>query len=282
MDYNTFISREEYIKFREEVSSDRLAFAKFLADKNKKKDFNMDGFCEFCHKPTTFKVDWLYSDGIVPNYRERMLCQHCGLNNRQRFIAFLVRKQLEKEAGKTVYLYEQVTGFYKLIYSMYSKDHMIIGSEYLGHSKKKGEVVNGLRHEDALDLSFQNSSLDLVVSQDVLEHVPDYLKAIEESYRVLKKGGLFILSIPFHINRDITQQRAKLQDDNVLEYSLPPEYHGNPVDENGSLVFFDYGWDLLDHFKTIGFHDISLVSYWNYFSGHIGGTDQFIFIATKN
>ncbi|GAG05343.1 unnamed protein product, partial [marine sediment metagenome] len=40
------------------------------------------------------------------------------------------------------------------------------------------------------------SSLDLVVASHVIEHVPDDLKAINETHKVLKKGGVAIVSTP--------------------------------------------------------------------------------------
>lgn len=277
---NNFYNKDEYLNYIYNISKERISFAEFLGSKNSNKKFQIDGYCKFCDESVSFNVDWLYSNLLVPNYRERMICSICGLNNRQRFIASLLKIELEGTANKKVYIYEQVTKFYKNIYLNFSKKHEIIGSEYLGFEKNKGELVNGIRHEDALDLSFEDSSLDIIISQDVLEHVPNYVQAIRESYRVLKEKGILLISVPFDFNKDITEQRAKI-DNNELVHLLPEVYHGNPIDENGSLVFFDYGWDLLEQFKHNGFKNIFLVSYWNYFYGHIGGSDQFIFIAIK-
>lgn len=45
-------------------------------------------------------------------------------------------------------------------------------------------------------LTFQNSTFDVVCCFDVIEHIEDYKKAIEEIYRVLKSDSLFIISTP--------------------------------------------------------------------------------------
>ena len=45
-------------------------------------------------------------------------------------------------------------------------------------------------------LPFKDEVFDNVVSGDVLEHVQDKLKYLEEAYRVLKCGGVFILNTP--------------------------------------------------------------------------------------
>lgn len=48
-------------------------------------------------------------------------------------------------------------------------------------------------------LPIESASVDIVLSNQVLEHVLDERKAVEESFRVLKAGGLFIGSVP-HIS----------------------------------------------------------------------------------
>lgn len=49
------------------------------------------------------------------------------------------------------------------------------------------------------DLPFADNSVDLVVTQEVLEHVPLPLKAMEEIRRVLKPGGIAFVQLPFII-----------------------------------------------------------------------------------
>ena len=49
----------------------------------------------------------------------------------------------------------------------------------------------------ALCLPFQDNSLRFVVSQEVLEHLPDPELAVRETFRVLAPGGLFYLQTPF-------------------------------------------------------------------------------------
>lgn len=46
------------------------------------------------------------------------------------------------------------------------------------------------------ELPFKDVSFDNVVGGDVLEHVQDKIKYLEETYRVLKPGGVFILNTP--------------------------------------------------------------------------------------
>ncbi|MCX8050261.1 MAG: class I SAM-dependent methyltransferase, partial [Methylohalobius sp.] len=50
-------------------------------------------------------------------------------------------------------------------------------SNYYGEQYKSGEIVNGVMHQDLMRLSFEDGSIDLVLSSDVLEHVSDPYKA---------------------------------------------------------------------------------------------------------
>ncbi len=48
----------------------------------------------------------------------------------------------------------------------------------------------------AEDLKFEDGKFDIVFSNEVLEHVEDDYKAVDEVHRVLKKGGEFIIFTP--------------------------------------------------------------------------------------
>ncbi|MFN3840955.1 MAG: class I SAM-dependent methyltransferase [Cyclobacteriaceae bacterium] len=54
-----------------------------------------------------------------------------------------------------------------------------------------------IRKEDATNISFADNTFDLVLANHVLEHIPDYKKALSEIWRVLKPGGTAILQTPF-------------------------------------------------------------------------------------
>jgi SAM-dependent methyltransferase len=49
---------------------------------------------------------------------------------------------------------------------------------------------------DAMRLPFQDSSFDLIVALDILEHLPDDQAALCEFQRVLKPGGRVVASVP--------------------------------------------------------------------------------------
>ena len=46
------------------------------------------------------------------------------------------------------------------------------------------------------DIPFENESFDMVTSFDVLEHIDDDEAVIREAMRILKPGGLFVVTVP--------------------------------------------------------------------------------------
>ena len=265
---------------------ERFAFEKRIAIENiSNPGWEMHGHCEICSKTTVFLMDWSnsynYPECKMPSFREGLLCPGCMLSNRLRFMAKYLTRQVQ-ENGKDytdVYLYEQVTNFYKYVKNNLNKAD-VIGSEYLGANRISGEIIDGIRHEDALSLSFLDDSIDIMVSNDVYEHVPDIGKALQEACRVLRSGGKLLFSIPFQSAEPNSRQRVTFIE-NELQYLLPEQYHGNPISEKGSLVFYDFGWDILETCKDAGFKDAYMLAYYSINLGYIGHGIQYIFVAEK-
>jgi GT2 family glycosyltransferase/SAM-dependent methyltransferase len=97
--------------------------------------------------------------------------------------------------------------------------------------------------EDLTRLTFADRSFDIVISQDVIEHVPDPAAAFAEIVRVLRPGGAHVFTVPYNPGVPKSIARARL-DPHGIEYFLPPAYHGDPIRADGALVFTDFGGDL--------------------------------------
>jgi len=264
------------------VAVERLESERSLSEKySGKLSWILEGYCACCETDAEFLVDQRYAlDGGTPNFRERLTCGRCGLNNRHRFVAAYMKNLLQNSASASrVFCYEQVSNFYRYL-SRQKKIADVIGSEYLGADRSPGETINGVRHEDALQLSFTDGSFDFIVSNDVFEHVPDIEKALKEACRCLKRGGRLIFSVPFFTDQKKTVQRTILKDNRIV-YLLPECYHGNPVSQKGSLVFYDFGWDILELCRESGFRDAYMVSYYSRECGHMGNAMQYLFCAEK-
>jgi SAM-dependent methyltransferase len=162
-----------------------------------------------------------------------------------------------------------VTPIYQWAKKYLGNSHRIIGSEYLGYEYKGGEIINGIQHENIEILSFKNNEFDLIISNDVFEHVPNPGIAFKECSRVLKNGGEILATIPFHDNLEYSVRRALIEN-NQVKYLLEPQFHGNPISEKGSLVFNDFGWDLLTSIKLNGFKNANIELFLSEKYGHIG------------
>jgi len=151
-----------------------------------------------------------------------------------------------------------------------------VGSETSGPQAAPGSLnAAGIRHEDVERLSFADASFDLVVSNDVLEHVDDPQRAAAEMLRVLRPGGVLLMTIPFHTTLDRNRRRAKVTAKG-LEHYLPDVYHGNPVSDDGSLVFTDFGWEFLDEMRALGYAGVALHTYWAEARGYLGVGQHYI------
>lgn len=134
-------------------------------------------------------------------------------------------------------------------------------SEYIDGVAPGTVAPDGTRCEDIQRLSFETCSIDLFVSQDVMEHVADPWSGFAEIHRCLKPGGRHVFTVPYDAGRPATRQRARMLED-AVEHLLPEARHGDPRRPEGALVFSEYGADLRERLEAIGFavtiHEIAL------------------------
>jgi SAM-dependent methyltransferase len=73
-----------------------------------------------------------------------------------------------------------------------------VNEEDLAHARSLNSGVSNLRYElnNALELSYATASFDLLVSCEVIEHVGQPEKMVQEMARVLRPGGLAIMTFP--------------------------------------------------------------------------------------
>lgn len=109
-----------------------------------------------------------------------------------------------------------------------------------------GTLHRGIRCENLEAQTFESESFDLVITQDVMEHVFHPDAAYREIYRSLRPGGCHIHTTPIYKQLVQTEQRAALREDGSIEYLAEAEYHGNPISGEGSLVTFRFGYDLAE------------------------------------
>ena len=135
-----------------------------------------------------------------------------------------------------------------------------------------GSTVNGFRNEDLENQTFADECFDLVVTLDVMEHVFQPDKVYKEVHRTLKKGGYYIHTFP--IRKYLVEPwtpLAKLNaDGSIAHLTATPEYHGNPIDEKGALVTYDYGYDVSRQIAEWAPFDVRIIRFWDQTHGIIG------------
>lgn len=111
--------------------------------------------------------------------------------------------------------------------------------------KPFGEYVNGLRNEDLENLTLEDETVDVWILLDILEHLFDPFKALNEIYRTLKPDGVCLFTVPTYPGQFESTQKAYRLPSGDIEIIGEPEYHGDPQHpESGSLVTWQYGYDL--------------------------------------
>jgi SAM-dependent methyltransferase len=126
-----------------------------------------------------------------------------------------------------------------------------------------GEVHDGTRCEDLRSLTFSDDSLDLVITSDIFEHVRTPMVAFAELFRVLRPGGFHIFTVPLRWPLPSTT-RSRVDSSGPDDvFLLPPVYHQSPVDANGSLVYTDFGMNLPDELRELGFETDTHLGYRN-------------------
>jgi len=222
---------------------------------NKKMIHEVVWFCDVCNQVmcsdlATYPFPEANSlTSRIIRFREWFICSNCHLSNRQRLAMWISLDYLESIQNPKIYVQEPVGPFYQYLKERFPD---LVGSEYFGENYMPGELVNGIRHEDCMHLSFEDESINMIISNDIFEHIPDVELAFKESYRVLTHGGAMALSIPFNVSNTSTFKRASIENGCVIHHAAPI-YHGSLLASEGALVYYDFGHDILDMLDKIGF-----------------------------
>jgi SAM-dependent methyltransferase len=248
--------------------------SKFENSLPQEESFHLDGWCIVCGMPSQFLADYgcSWTDPIGRrhrNWRERLECRRCGLNNRMRAAAQLLLDNFRLSPTHRVYLTEQLTPLFAALRARLPR---LMGSEYLRDGTSRGAYnLDGVRHEDLTDLSFADASFDCIGCFEVLEHIPDFHRALAECARCLAPGGYLLLSTPIFLHYDRTLVRAVLQPTGSAQHLVAPEMHVDPLSRDGALCFYHFGWSLLGDLAALGFSEVRIALYLSRRYGYLGG-----------
>ena len=203
------------------------------------------GYCNICGRQTIFL-------NISPwGKRNSYYCLYCKSISRERHIAKIVidsyfKTKSLKDAVKSnnrirIYSAAVNDAFYKILFYNY-KDFYC--SFYLDRNYKQNPPR--MLFQDIQKLTYPDNFFDIVITQDVLEHVKNYKQAFFEIKRVLKKGGVHIFSIPFDFfNKTKHYYEEREQFDN--KHIEGKVFHGK------YLVYTEFGNDLLPYLENLGY-----------------------------
>ena len=200
------------------------------------------GHCPICDQDVSFVAhnEWL---------RDHYHCSNCGSIPRERALMLTIDQYLPN--WRSLNIHESSPGNRGASKLLSEKCAHYIPSQYYP-DQEFGSIVDKYRCENLEALTFADESIDLHVSQDVLEHVFHPSKVFKEIARTLKPGGMHICTVPLVNKGKPSKLRARM-DKNKIVYIEPEEYHGNPVGDGRSLVTVDWGFDICRHiFETSG------------------------------
>lgn len=177
-----------------------------------------------------------------------------GIISRQRAVLHLIQKSFEPHDLRNLRVYapEAVTAMALRLRGIFPK---FIGSEFTLDERLRAAMYP-IPLEDLTALSLPSGTFDLVVSNEVLEHVPDVDAALSEMARILRPGGWHISTHPL-VHAEASIQKSRLEDGRIVHLT-EPEYHGDPFNAGGSLVFQIPGWDILARSRAAGFSQATL------------------------
>ncbi len=176
---------------------------------------------------------WHGTEFAAPPHSEMANCPHCGSIARDRFLYWCWTHRVPYDRSQRVL--ETSPRLDERYRARMGRIVEYTASDY-DESAHKAMIKLDLQ-----DMSLPASSVDVVLTPHVLEHVPDTGRALAELYRVLAPGGSVILMIP--MPQGITAPPKE------------PEYHGD-----NTLVYWRFGWDLRDQIEAAGFRVTCLVT----------------------
>ena len=156
---------------------------------------------------------------IGGGYRENFECPICKNIDRARWLYYVVEKKTDicNMKGRVLHFAPEA-----------SLSELIKENEKIDYYT--GDIVAGkaMHVTDITDIQYKDNTFDYVISNHVMEHIPDEEQAVSEIKRVLKKDGKWIFSFPIctdietYEDKTIVEpeERLKKYGQNLMEKSI--------------------------------------------------------------
>lgn len=206
------------MKFRVlEAVNGLISDSKNLIDKKKITSKKGKYFCSICnnrsesfyHMSNAFRFSW------------NSACFHCSSRGRHRGLFYLYSELVENlDSTKKILHFAPEPVFYPIFKE---KKFTYQTTDYFLEDVDFPKI-------DVQKINMPDNQFDIILSNHVIEHVADDLSALKETFRILKTGGKFILTVPGNYNK----------------YST---VYFKDLSNNGH--YRDYGMDFLEKFGSV-------------------------------
>lgn len=208
-------------------------------------------FCSCCGNDEFKQVDILWDKLIDEwdlsprevkyiNRQQAFACKKCGSNLRSMNLAAAIMSCYEYSGN-----FQQFVKNYNKL-SVLEVNEAGYLTKYL--ESMESRKIASYPEVNLMKTQYKNNTFDLVIHSDTLEHIPDPIKALRESLRILKPGGYTCFTIPIIVGR-LSKKRSNKQ----------RSYHGSPGN-NEYLVHTEYGSDMWTQLFEAGFMECRLFS----------------------
>jgi len=202
--------------------------------------FSHKGYCPCCEQEVVFesKNSW---------FRDNLLCKNCYSIPRERALVVTIEKYFPN--WKDLRIHESSPSSRRGASLKLKNNVKNYVASYYYPNKPLGEVVNNYLNQDLENQTFSDESFDIVITQDVMEHIFNPQKAFSEIARTLRPGGAHIFTVPIINKHNKTEVWATKGGDGTPLFTKTPEWHGNPIDSKGSPVTMHWGFDIVEFIK---------------------------------
>lgn len=176
--------------------------------------------------------------------QQGLVCRGCGSNLRTMALALAILRAYGKEGTFRQFVEDPANRRLRVL-----------------EVNEAGQLTQFLKHlagwtfakypdVDMTRMPYRDSSFDLVVHSDTLEHVPQPIRALSECCRVIAPDGFCVFTVPVIVDR-LTVSRA----------GLAPSYHGDSRQRSADyLVQTEYGCDVWKQVLQAGFGECRVVA----------------------
>lgn len=149
--------------------------------------------------------------------REALLVM--GLNARLRAtLQVLAAQSIAHETWNArIYAHEALTPFALAMRGRYPR---FVGSEF-ARDEEEARAIWPVPAVDIMRSPFPDASFDIVLTNEVLEHIPDLMAGLRDTARILRPGGKLIGTFPFAWESAATEIRARVTPGGI-EHLHPP------------------------------------------------------------